>query len=307
MPPKKVVQAISSFEKDPLSKERREKAPDLTEAEIHRRNEKYNDALYSNLGSSFSSKDVNNISENPEAEIEELADDGHLENFHTKIANETEDIYQSVLSRLSAEGMPEAAINDSSRINIRKRVLAEVDRIAVSKQESLNDDTVGGRILSDEARNKVENAVVGEELIKFRYDSPGEALGSFSVETLREMDAHAPDEAPELRGNEDLSLLGGALENSSGANSVQGEVKEIITEQVELGSEINDAPEVDEARQEVLDLFEQNGGDLDGVKAEVHQEVGDDTKESAEQLDREMISANTSEQASAALNQTQVR
>ena len=252
MPPKKIIQSVSNLEKDPFSRPRKEDlAPEISSAELRDRNDNYNKLLY---GAGDTVAEVNDS-------IDEVVDSSSLDNFYAKIANETESVYQQVLTLLSAQGMPESAINDSSKDNIRKRILLEVDRIAISGQETLDNDSAGGFILNGESRLQVIRSVVGEEIMDFNYESPEEAIETLPYETVESMYKHLPGGAAETRSNENLALLGLDIESNPIGLTLEDKVDEVINQAVE-----KEEGSLESEEEQILELYEDSGGDL-GAKS----------------------------------------
>lgn len=284
MPPNKsvkLIQSVSPFEGDPISRsiKKREQAKELSSDEVAERNDRLNtelSAMYGDIDSSVSEHEVDKVSENPENNDEMVIDNDSLKNFHSKIANEVEDVFREVLKTLEASGMPESEINDSSRANIYKRIMAEIDDVAKSGVDVLDTESAGGNILSNESRNQVIKAVLSEEVMDFYRHSPEEALNALPASTIKEMYGHLNGGAAELRTNDDLALLGEKVYSNEGESTLESQVEYILVEEssdaeaeTASGIEVAEIPSLDQAREEALQVYEEMGGDITQKREEL--------------------------------------
>lgn len=267
---------LNPFEGDPFSRSKREQGESTfrSQEDIDAQNAKVN-SLYGSM-KGRSSAEVLHIGDfdsgvAPET-IDRLngegADDnpgkllvspGGVEDFQSKLGQESRHIGFEVAARLQGYGMPETAISgDLSRV-VNQRLFAKVEEIQNSYSERLETDNIGGGVLPQEARLEVIRAVAAEELVRY-YESDKEAVvENLSVDGIKEIHNHLAGDGYETRNNEDASRLGVSMDKlSTNAASVKELAEEGALELVEDGVSPADA-----ARKSLDDVYDGTGIDVE--------------------------------------------
>lgn len=302
--PKNVIsRQLNPHEGNPFSRPRTKYESTVrSDEEVEDQNRQINDYLY---GSSAGESSVEVLrvgdfdsSINPEAidglngesfddnPGEILVSAGGVEDFQSKLGQESQHVGYEVMAALQGYGVPEEAISGDLNRVVNQRIFAKVEEIQNSFSDRLETDNIGGGVLPQDARIEVIRAVSAEELVRYYESNPASAMEHLSMDGVKAIHNNLAGDSYETRDNEDASHLGAAMDKISSSGATVKEIaQERAMEAVESSAEVST---VDVARESLDDVYAEMGVNLastgtDGTakESDIGQVSGEDSLDPA--------------------------